>query len=380
MNTKYHIQVNSQSGSRTIVWEKVAGNDFKALGHSSGVFYTTHFDAFCSTPDLFCFYLNVMSDTPYLYMITIEDMKLESGAVLVLHFMDGMTYQLKCSEVWDGYTAVFPLNKAILDILSEKEIDKYTLQGSQNSFTGDMSCIANHLVKRINQYDKRKGAGLFREYVQDFVKIIENEFGLDLRVFESPIIDDDIKNHSDPSNNYNRLRFKGVELGHDLASTVIELEKIGFVLAPNFTERMAFLSGPFAYEKNCTLLVFESDNHRVEKISVSGDITSSWFVLKNKYLKYKKALSNKYGEPSVIEEFEPPFYEGRGNEIEALEEGKCLYTSTFQVEGQGKIVTGITSSSVFLIYELEELTLEDMIKSLEYALSRDMDDTASEDL
>ena len=359
MNTKYHIDVDLQSGSSTIVWEKVAGNDYKAHGNSRGAFLTTHFDAYCSTPVLIVFDLNVMSDAPYLYIITTEDMNLESDAVLILYFTDGTKYQMRCSEVWDGYTAVFPLDKAILDILSEKEIDKYTFQGVQNSFTGDMSCKANHLSRYINRYDKGKGAKLFKEYVSDFKVILVDDLCIDVSSSEANV-EDGASVEEEWEDRMHFFSFMDIPLTSSLDYMVDKLELKGF--KHQFTKNnRAIMTGAFAFEDNCMLMITESDDPTMGcSITIGGDVRSSWLDLKSKYDDYKVILTNKYGTPKSIESFFEPYFDGCGEEILALQTGQGVMSSIFTVNNVGEIRLLVLSDRIALMYRiLQEDDIED---------------------
>jgi len=63
--------------------------------------------------------------------------------------------------------------------------------------------------------------------------------------------------------------------------------------------------------------------------------------VKKEYLELKKIYQTKYGTGSSIESFSLPYAEGDGNEMDAVKDMKCTYSTEWKSDS-GKIVIMIT--------------------------------------
>ena len=351
MNTKYHIFTNSSSNNRVIAWDNVAGNDFGSQNITDGAFITTVENRSGYLPHIIYFNLNVVSDTPFLQIRVPAELGTRSGHDLVFHFSDETTHVMESEAAWDGSDVLYILTYADLKALAEKEIDHYCFHGLARSLNGDMSSALKLSSLRMNQYDKETGARLFREYVCDFIQILKEEFGIELQTLASK---EPSSQEEKPSEEKHTevFAFKGIPISGQLDDMVESLEGVGFTHAFSEDDK-AILTGSFAFDDDC-MIVVSSDpvTGEVESILMGGEQTSSWPVLKDKYFRYKKALTKKYGEPKSLEAFQGPYYDGCGVETLAIELGDCVYMSTFTVGDQGEIKLAITETRIAITYTL----------------------------
>lgn len=134
----------------------------------------------------------------------------------------------------------------------------------------------------------------------------------------------------------NHMKFKGIPIEGTLNSFVQKLKDVGYNYVGT-QDGMAILTGEFAATKGCTIGVARfSDRDQVNLVAVIFPEEDSWSPITSTYYTLKSMLSEKYGEPEVVEEFsdnEPPsdflkFY--------ALLNDECHYMSEFSTD-KGKI-------------------------------------------
>lgn len=144
--------------------------------------------------------------------------------------------------------------------------------------------------------------------------------------------------------------FRNIEIGGSMENVVSQLEQLGYDV--NYVEpKVACLKGGFAAEDNCEILVCFSDIIKeVYSIVVGMPDQTTWRDLRSCYDNFKKRLTTKYGVPSSVEEFESPYYEGDGCEINAFLKGKATCFSIFEL-GKGCIWLSIYRNKVVIEYQ-----------------------------
>lgn len=126
------------------------------------------------------------------------------------------------------------------------------------------------------------------------------------------------------------MTFMGIPIDGKISTFVQKLEDKGFTYV-NTGYGVTFLTGSFAGNRDCIILVFSSiKSLTVWKIFVVFPSKSSWESLKNEYQTMKSLYSRKYGEPNIYEFFISPYYEGDGYEMTAISIGKAHYESFFK--------------------------------------------------
>lgn len=168
-----------------------------------------------------------------------------------------------------------------------------------------------------------------------------------------------------PKTQGKHLCFRNVEICGELDNVIAQLENLGYKTV-DLGQEGALLSGTFAGEQNCQILVsFSEFINEVESITVMLPEVFTWWSLKANYDKFKEKLTSKYGRAESIEQFYDPYYEGDGDELLALDCQKAIFTSRFNVD-KGYIRISIAPKRVFISYidTLNELRIEEIKNSL----------------
>lgn len=166
--------------------------------------------------------------------------------------------------------------------------------------------------------------------------------------------------------------FMNIPINGTLSSFVSKLKAKGFKLQGQ-NEKTSILSGRFAGESATISVMSTAKTHTVYVVCVTMGECSSWKMLKNDYFKYKKMYTSKYGKPKMEDEnFKEPYYDGDGYELQALEKGKCSYSSYFRCDNCDIYVSISGDSHCVKIFytdddnydkskrESEETTLDDI--------------------
>ena len=137
--------------------------------------------------------------------------------------------------------------------------------------------------------------------------------------------------------------FMGIEMSIGIKAFKRELEKKGmeFLSESQFHRFRGNFSG-----QSAEISVSGNDKHI---IAVIVDFTdeSNWQPLKMEYIRYKKQLSLKYGDPyEEVEEFLSPYEDGH-NEMLAIDKGKFTYRSKFKQTGTNGVVALAIHRSYF---------------------------------
>lgn len=141
------------------------------------------------------------------------------------------------------------------------------------------------------------------------------------------------------------MKFKKVPINGSLITFIQKMKTKGFVMyGKNDAQTLALMNGKFA-EENVTISIFSSKKSRtVYSVHVNLKETTAWAALKAQFDSFKEMLTTKYGEPSEsYEEFEYPYKDGNGLELNALKNKKANFSAIYDVGEIGIIRLDIFS-------------------------------------
>lgn len=130
------------------------------------------------------------------------------------------------------------------------------------------------------------------------------------------------------------MTFKGVPIDGNLNTIVNKLKQKGFTML-HMENGSAMLTGDFASFKNCTVGVFEHESGIVDRIIVMFPDKDTWTLLYNDYTKLKEMLTEKYGDPTNIEEEFPNRLSYSFNDSDKMHEvrmDRCRYICDWTTE------------------------------------------------
>lgn len=160
-----------------------------------------------------------------------------------------------------------------------------------------------------------------------------------------------------PSFAQHHISVKGVELKGNIYNLIRKFERAGLKFSSALSnDSRTVLTGDFAGYDNCMFLLLESeDKSYVAKVSVIFPEEYSWNRLKVMYDKLCEQYDNKYEVISEYTGFDPPYKEGDGNELRAIDEGKCHYGKFYSIPwGLAAIQlmsTAGKSGAIYITYE-----------------------------
>lgn len=141
------------------------------------------------------------------------------------------------------------------------------------------------------------------------------------------------------------LTFKGVPIDGTLNSFVSKLKQKGFSVLSS-EKGIAMLKGDFASYKNCMVAVYEHESGIVNRVAVMFPDKDTWDRLYGNYSNLKEMLTEKYGEPTSIEEFQNTSYNMDDNDrMHEVRMDRCQYISDW-VTANGMIELRIEHQSV----------------------------------
>ena len=125
--------------------------------------------------------------------------------------------------------------------------------------------------------------------------------------------------------------FKGVAIDGNIEEFVSLMAKEGFKIDKK-ANNIVTMTGEFT-KKNVTLQILSTpQSNTVWKVSVIFEEGVTWSSLKSAYNEYQELYTKKYGKPqSHVENFADPFREGDGNELQALRDRKCNYSTIYHL-------------------------------------------------
>lgn len=161
---------------------------------------------------------------------------------------------------------------------------------------------------------------------------------------------DSLKEYVSKAEIEKHFTFLDIPINGSIKEFVKQLKKQNFKL-DDLTKVDAILTGRFTGE--LVQLLVQGTEETVGSVSVIFPERDLWKDAKSKYNYVKSNLIEKYGQPKVVtEKFDAPYFDGSGNEKQALKEGQCVYEATFSTNtGNGMIRIQIHSDmSVMLVY------------------------------
>ena len=123
------------------------------------------------------------------------------------------------------------------------------------------------------------------------------------------------------------LTFKGVPIDGNLNTFVSKLKQKGFTVLQS-EKGTAMLKGDFASYKNCMVGVFEHESGIVNRVAVMFPDKDTWARLYGDYSNLKEMLTEKYGKPTSVEEFQETSYNMNDNDrMHEVRMDRCQYVS-----------------------------------------------------
>ncbi len=151
------------------------------------------------------------------------------------------------------------------------------------------------------------------------------------------------------------IEFKGIPITGHVDDFAAKLQALGYNPLTVTDNGIVVMTGQFV-NKDCFIYLHSTvKTKQIWKVSaVIEDRYTSWSFIKSDYHKYKDLYIKKYGQPvSDYHFFLPPYYEGDGCEMLALQNEKCSYFTMFKVSGGLISVSMFPSCSIAFQYENE---------------------------
>ena len=139
------------------------------------------------------------------------------------------------------------------------------------------------------------------------------------------------------------IKFRDIELNGTILNFVAELKKLNYSISDvDYEGTTIVMKGKFI-GRDCELIILSTAKTKtVWKVAVYFKKSNNWLSLKSDYIALKESLNDKYGKPyKSIESFSNPYYEGDGNELQAIKKEKCTY-ATFWRTYEGYVKLHIT--------------------------------------
>lgn len=151
------------------------------------------------------------------------------------------------------------------------------------------------------------------------------------------------------------LKFKNVPIDGPKKAFVDELQKNEFHLVED-TQFGASMRGKLA-GRPVNAFVMPTSEGIVSRVAATFDSPDNWGALRLDFYTLLRSLSFKYGKPEELsQEFQLPFSDGDGRELEALRRGKGRWYARF-MSPEGSIHLMITNNpmtqepGIMLLYE-----------------------------
>ena len=117
----------------------------------------------------------------------------------------------------------------------------------------------------------------------------------------------------------------------------------GFTFDERTDNGSVLVRGRFSGIDNCVVGVLPDNDGSGINIGVLVPKPSTWSTLKAQYFEFKEQLKRKYTLESCEESFSDGYYDGCGNEFEAVRNEKCDYQTKFRTD-KGVVAVSISSS------------------------------------
>ena len=151
------------------------------------------------------------------------------------------------------------------------------------------------------------------------------------------------------------LKFKNVPIDGPKKAFLAELQKNDFHLIED-TDFGASLRGKLS-GRPVNAFVMSTSEGIVSRVAATFDPPETWTALRLDFYTLLRSLSFKYGKPQeFVQEFQMPFSDGDGRELEALQRGRARWYARF-VSEEGTIHLMITNNpmtqqpGIMLLYE-----------------------------
>ncbi|MGN0222655.1 MAG: hypothetical protein ACI4AM_01375 [Muribaculaceae bacterium] len=122
----------------------------------------------------------------------------------------------------------------------------------------------------------------------------------------------------------------------------------GFSFEDRSSEGTVLVTGRFAGFDNCSIGIVPKGSSL--RIGVLLPVQNTWLALKSQYFAFKNQLKNKYSLDNCDESFEGAYYDGCGNEMEAVNADKCNFISRFNAQNGDVVLTISDTSRICIIY------------------------------
>ena len=199
------------------------------------------------------------------------------------------------------------------------------------------------VVRIFRYYDGQ--ADYVNNMMEHFINVYALKLKDELEEFEAKIHEKYESLLTDSPDDEGHITFKGVPLNGSIEKVRAKIMNAGF---DNDGES---LTGQFAGLKVKIYVGGNEELNHVYSVIVVSEQERSWESLKSKYLNVRELYMRKYGNPTTDSRtFCDPYYEGDGDELEATENQKCLYSSKFTVPG-GEVSIFIINRSVMFNFE-----------------------------
>lgn len=160
------------------------------------------------------------------------------------------------------------------------------------------------------------------------------------------------------------MTFQGIPIDGSIKLFHKQMKKHGFKLSQRREEGNIY-RGSYITNNDMVNVFFSSKSKKVMAVCIRVNPsnmvnTESWQKVKENYDYVVNLFSEKYdtAEKNTIAYFEAPYEEGDGNEVEGIRNGKCHYSTEFNVP-QGRIVVNISSCGyVMFTYAPEDIGKE----------------------
>lgn len=152
------------------------------------------------------------------------------------------------------------------------------------------------------------------------------------------------------NDNEAHMHFRGISLNKDIYEFCKELEGLGYTKVEEEKDSSVniWLTGYYGGEECVIYVCSTPSSNKVFLVRVLFAKTSSWNSLRSTYNTFQRRLTNKFGEPEVVEQFQNVYEEGSGLEMAGLESGHIRLLSEYnnsEKTGLGFIQLSVTAAN-----------------------------------
>jgi hypothetical protein len=145
----------------------------------------------------------------------------------------------------------------------------------------------------------------------------------------------------------NAQSYNGIKVGMPLVQTKSTIVSKGYKYEKALTDNSCTYTKIENGKKITLIIVWTPYTKLVWKVLVYVDVAYSWTSAKDKYKDYLTILSNKYGEyENSVVEWEKPYYEGDGYEVQALYYDKCKILTIFKDAEDNAIILDLDAYKI----------------------------------